>query len=69
MDNDRNNGRKRSSFLRSNNNKTMRFGISADARLIEKFDGMIVEKSYANRSEAMQEPHQGSTGGICMGRE
>lgn len=55
MDNDRNNGRKRSSFLRSNNNKTMRFGISADARLIEKFDGMIVEKSYANRSEAIRD--------------
>jgi CopG family nickel-responsive transcriptional regulator len=55
MDNDRNNDRKRRSFPRSNNNKTMRFGISADARLIEKFDGMIVEKSYANRSEAIRD--------------
>ncbi len=35
--------------------KTVRFGISADARLLEKFDGMIVEKGYANRSEAVRD--------------
>jgi CopG family nickel-responsive transcriptional regulator len=55
MDDDRNNGKKKRSFALSAHGKMMRFGISADARLIEKFDGMIVEKSYANRSEAIRD--------------
>ena len=33
----------------------IRFGVSADARLLEKFDEMIAEKSYANRSEAIRD--------------
>ncbi len=55
MDDDKNNGKKKRSFAESASGKIMRFGISADARLIEKFDGMIVEKSYANRSEAIRD--------------
>ena len=35
--------------------KTTRFGISADSRLLEKFDALIVEKGYANRSEAIRD--------------
>ena len=34
---------------------TIRFGISADSRLLNKFDGMIAEKGYANRSEAVRD--------------
>ena len=55
MDDNGNNGKKKRSFAVSALGKMMRFGISADARLIEKFDGMIVEKSYANRSEAIRD--------------
>jgi CopG family nickel-responsive transcriptional regulator len=33
----------------------IRFGISADARLLEKFDEMIAEKGYATRSEAIRD--------------
>lgn len=33
----------------------IRFGVSADARLLEKFDEMIAEKCYANRSEAIRD--------------
>ena len=36
-------------------NKAIRFGVSADGRLLEKFDEMIAEKSYANRSEAIRD--------------
>ena len=35
--------------------KAIRFGVSADARLLEKFDEMIAEKSYMNRSEAIRD--------------
>ena len=35
--------------------KAIRFGVSADGRLLEKFDEMIAEKSYANRSEAIRD--------------
>lgn len=35
--------------------KLIRFGVSADVRLLEKFDAMIAEKSYANRSEAIRD--------------
>lgn len=35
--------------------KFIRFGISADARLLENFDGLIAEKGYANRSEAIRD--------------
>ncbi len=33
----------------------IRFGVSADARLLEKFDEMIAQKCYANRSEALRD--------------
>ena len=33
----------------------IRFGISADARLLENFDGLIAAKGYANRSEAIRD--------------
>lgn len=39
----------------SNVGKLIRFGVSADARLLERFDEMIAEKSYANRSEAIRD--------------
>jgi len=35
--------------------KLIRFGVSADARLLEKFDELIEEKCYANRSEAIRD--------------
>ncbi|PIE33285.1 nickel-responsive transcriptional regulator NikR [candidate division KSB3 bacterium] len=35
--------------------KIIRFGVSADVRLLEKFDEMIDEKCYANRSEAIRD--------------
>jgi len=34
--------------------KTVRFGISADETLLKRFDGMIAQKGYANRSEAIR---------------
>ncbi|PID59094.1 nickel-responsive transcriptional regulator NikR [candidate division KSB3 bacterium] len=34
---------------------SIRFGVSANARLLEKFDEMITEKCYANRSEAIRD--------------
>lgn len=34
---------------------TVRFGVSADTRLIEKFDELIMEKGYVNRSEAIRD--------------
>lgn len=33
----------------------VRFGISADERLLEKFDALIAEKGYVNRSEAIRD--------------
>ncbi len=39
----------------ANTGKLVRFGVSADTRLLEKFDDMIVDKSYANRSEAIRD--------------
>lgn len=35
--------------------KAIRFGVSADARLLERFDEMIAEQCYANRSEAIRD--------------
>ncbi|MBD3306266.1 nickel-responsive transcriptional regulator NikR [candidate division KSB3 bacterium] len=35
--------------------KLVRFGVSIDGRLLEKFDEMIAEKYYANRSEAIRD--------------
>jgi CopG family nickel-responsive transcriptional regulator len=46
---------KNNSFEGSNAGKLIRFGVSADTRLVEKFDEMIAEKSYANRSEAIRD--------------
>ena len=33
----------------------IRFGISADERLLQRFDALIAEKGYVNRSEAIRE--------------
>lgn len=35
--------------------KIVRFGVSLDAELLEKFDRFIKEKSYDNRSEAFRD--------------
>lgn len=35
--------------------RVIRFGVSADLRLLEKFDEMIAEKGYASRSEAIRD--------------
>ncbi len=35
--------------------KTVRFGVSLDHHLLEKFDQMIEEKNYTNRSEALRD--------------
>lgn len=33
----------------------VRFGVSMDEELLEKFDKLIVQKGYANRSEALRD--------------
>lgn len=33
----------------------IRFGISADAQLLQRFDALIEEKGYVNRSEAIRD--------------
>ena len=33
----------------------IRFGVSMDADLLKKFDRLILERSYANRSEALRD--------------
>jgi CopG family nickel-responsive transcriptional regulator len=49
-------GKQTDSGRRLKTGSTMvRFGVSADARLLARFDGMIVEKGYANRSEAIRD--------------
>ncbi len=35
--------------------ETIRFGISIDDRLLERFDDLIAEKGYSNRSEAIRD--------------
>ena len=35
--------------------ETVRFGISIDDRLLERFDRLIEEKGYVNRSEAIRD--------------
>lgn len=35
--------------------RIIRFGISADPRLLENFDKMIADKGYVNRSEAIRD--------------
>ncbi|MCP4750903.1 MAG: nickel-responsive transcriptional regulator NikR [Proteobacteria bacterium] len=35
--------------------KTVRFGMSIDQRLLERFDELISEKGYVNRSEAIRD--------------
>jgi CopG family nickel-responsive transcriptional regulator len=35
--------------------ETVRFGISIDERLLKKFDALIDEKGYINRSEAIRD--------------
>ena len=36
-------------------NKVVRFGVSIDGKLLSKFDGVIEEKGYGNRSEAIRD--------------
>lgn len=33
----------------------IRFGISIDSRLLQRFDGLIADKGYQNRSEAIRD--------------
>ncbi len=35
--------------------QTIRFGVSANARLLDSFDGIVRSKGYANRSEAVRD--------------
>jgi len=35
--------------------KLMRFGVSMDGRLLSRFDQLIAEKGYSNRSEAIRD--------------
>lgn len=35
--------------------EVVRFGISADERLLERFDALIAERGYVNRSEAVRD--------------
>ena len=35
--------------------ETIRFGISIDDRLLKRFDALITEKGYVNRSEAIRD--------------
>ena len=35
--------------------EVVRFGISADDRLLQRFDALIAEKGYVNRSEAIRD--------------
>ncbi len=35
--------------------EVVRFGISADDRLLQRFDSLIAEKGYVNRSEAIRD--------------
>jgi CopG family nickel-responsive transcriptional regulator len=37
------------------NGKMVRFGVSADSRLLEKFDELLNKKGYVNRSEAIRD--------------
>lgn len=37
------------------NEKTTRFGVSIPNRLLEQFDGLVAEKGYGNRSEALRD--------------
>ena len=55
MKNNKNNTKGRGAYCGITTGNTIRFGISSDARLLEKFDGMIAEKGYANRSEAIRD--------------
>ncbi|MDO3377488.1 nickel-responsive transcriptional regulator NikR [Geoalkalibacter halelectricus] len=35
--------------------ETVRFGISIDERLLQRFDSLIADKGYSNRSEAIRD--------------
>lgn len=35
--------------------EVVRFGVSTDERLLEKFDALIADKGYVNRSEAVRD--------------
>jgi CopG family nickel-responsive transcriptional regulator len=38
----------------------VRFGVSIDERLLERFDALITEKAYVNRSEALRDLIRGA---------
>ncbi|URN93915.1 MAG: nickel-responsive transcriptional regulator NikR [Candidatus Pristimantibacillus lignocellulolyticus] len=37
------------------NNKLTRFGVSMDEKLLQKFDDLVEQRSYQNRSEAIRD--------------
>ena len=41
--------------MKDQDKDTVRFGISIDNRLLTRFDGLISEKGYVNRSEAIRD--------------
>lgn len=49
------NNQKNLSSGRVETGKAIRFGVSANLKLLEKFDKVIVEKGYASRSEAIRD--------------
>jgi CopG family transcriptional regulator, nickel-responsive regulator len=38
----------------------VRFGVSIDARLLDRFDALIADKAYVNRSEALRDLIRGA---------
>ena len=38
----------------------VRFGVSIDERLLDRFDELITEKAYVNRSEALRDLIRGA---------
>lgn len=40
--------------------EVVRFGVSTDERLLERFDALITEKGYVNRSEAVRDLIRGA---------
>ncbi len=40
--------------------EVVRFGVSADQRLLDRFDELIAEKGYVNRSEAVRDLIRGA---------
>jgi len=41
--------------------EVVRFGVSLDRELLERFDNLIKEKNYSNRSEAIRDLIRGNS--------